>query len=46
MTIFPFTELENLLNRFRANVVVGGGLAFEEDSWATVKIGNNKFMVI
>lgn len=40
----PNFELENLLNRFRANVVVGGGLAFEEDGWATVKIGNNKFM--
>ncbi|CAC5406878.1 ABA3 [Mytilus coruscus] len=41
---YPNFELENLLNRFRANIIIGGGLSFEEDSWATVFIGNNKFL--
>lgn len=39
------TELhvETLAKRFRANLIVAGGEAFEEDYWKTVKIGHLVF---
>lgn len=36
-----------MLDRFRSNFVVEGtNTAFEEQDWAEVHIGNNKFKVI
>ncbi|KAI5083295.1 hypothetical protein GOP47_0003038 [Adiantum capillus-veneris] len=32
--------------RFRPNFVVSGGSAFEEDSWQSLNIGGNKFVVL
>src|SRR5690606_21578489 len=33
------------MNRFRPNLVVSGGMAFEEDNWKMVKIGECTFKV-
>ncbi|XP_050405457.1 molybdenum cofactor sulfurase isoform X1 [Patella vulgata] len=35
---------ENLISRFRANLVIGGGLKFEEDNWSNINIGSNKMV--
>lgn len=46
ITIFFFTsELENLVHRFRANLIVDGGIGYEEDSWEQIQIGRHRFMV-
>lgn len=33
------------MNRFRPNLVVTGGEAFEEDTWKDIVVGSNKFQV-
>ncbi|ESO86189.1 hypothetical protein LOTGIDRAFT_235545 [Lottia gigantea] len=33
---------ENIMKRFRANFVIGGGLCFEEDNWSDISLGNNQ----
>ncbi|WAR05941.1 MOCOS-like protein [Mya arenaria] len=38
-------ETENLLDRFRGNLVVSGSTPFEEDTWKTVQIGSLQFVV-
>lgn len=46
ITIFFFTsELENLVHRFRANLIVDGGIGYEEDGWEKIQIGRHRFMV-
>lgn len=46
ITIFFFTsDLENLVHRFRANLIVDGGISYEEDSWEQIQIGRHRFMV-
>ena len=40
-----FSDVENLLHRFRGNLVVGGGNPFEEEAWQSVMIGNISFKV-
>ncbi|XP_071100767.1 molybdenum cofactor sulfurase-like [Haliotis cracherodii] len=35
------SDTDNLLLRFRGNLVIGGGSGFEEEDWTQVKIGNN-----
>ena len=39
-------ELENLLGRFRGNLVIDNVMSFEEDKWKKVQIGGQVFMVI
>jgi len=34
------------MDRFRANIVIESDLAFDEDSWRTIEIGNLKFAVV
>lgn len=34
------------MDRFRANIVVSGGEAFQEDGWKKVRIGNTHFRVV
>jgi uncharacterized protein YcbX len=34
-----------LIERFRPNLIVNTSTAFEEETWSTVMIGNNKFRV-
>ena len=38
-------EVDNLIHRFRGNLVVNGGNAFEEEQWKLIKIGNIIFHV-
>lgn len=38
-------DISNLIGRFRGNLIVSGGEAFEEDSWKSIEIGDNKFQV-
>lgn len=46
IAIFFFTsDLENLVHRFRANLIVDGGIGYEEDSWEQIQIGRHRFMV-
>ena len=33
------------IERFRPNVLVSGGLAWEEDGWSKVRIGDNPWVV-
>ena len=33
------------IERFRPNVLVSGGLAWEEDGWSKVRIGDNPWIV-
>lgn len=40
-----FSDTENLVDRFRGNLVIDGGTAFEEESWKGVKIGALVFQV-
>ncbi|XP_069121921.1 molybdenum cofactor sulfurase 3-like [Argopecten irradians] len=35
--------IDNLVGRFRGNLIIGGGGAFEEDSWKEIEIGDNTF---
>lgn len=37
-------DLENLVHRFRANLIVDGGIGYEEDSWEQIQIGRHRFM--
>ncbi|KAL3836313.1 hypothetical protein ACJMK2_021749 [Sinanodonta woodiana] len=37
-------DLNNLIHRFRANLVIGGGRPFDEDKWERLQLGNNFFM--
>ena len=39
-------ELENLLGRFRGNLVIDNVMSFQEDKWKKVQIGSQVFMVI
>jgi len=34
-----------MIGRFRANLVIGGGVPFEEDNWNSIEIGDTKFVV-
>ena len=34
------------MDRFRANIVIANDLAFEEDNWRTIEIGELKFAVV
>lgn len=46
LLFFFFTsDLENLVHRFRANLIVDGGIGYEEDSWEQIQIGRHRFMV-
>lgn len=38
-------DLPNVISRFRANLVVAGVEAFEEDNWSHLIIGSTQFMV-
>lgn len=38
-------DVRNVISRFRANLVVAGSEAFEEDNWSHLFIGNTRFMV-
>lgn len=33
------------MNRFRPNIVISGGTAFQEDEWDMIKIGNARFKI-
>ncbi|XP_005112843.2 molybdenum cofactor sulfurase [Aplysia californica] len=35
---------DNLIMRFRGNLVIDGGKAFEEDTWASVSVGDNTML--
>ncbi|XP_021345149.1 molybdenum cofactor sulfurase-like [Mizuhopecten yessoensis] len=35
--------ISNLVGRFRGNLIISGGQAFEEDSWNSIEIGENTF---
>ncbi|XP_046583954.1 molybdenum cofactor sulfurase-like isoform X1 [Haliotis rubra] len=34
-------DTDNLIHRFRGNLIVGGGSGFEEENWTQLKIGNH-----
>ncbi|XP_061178018.1 molybdenum cofactor sulfurase-like [Saccostrea echinata] len=36
-------DLENLVLRFRANLIVDGGTSYQEDNWGNLQIGQNRF---
>ncbi|XP_064644455.1 molybdenum cofactor sulfurase-like [Lineus longissimus] len=38
------TDTRNLIDRFRANFVISGADAFEEDAWSKITIGEHNFM--
>lgn len=38
-------DLQNVISRFRANLVIAGVEPFEEDNWSHLIIGNTQFMV-
>lgn len=38
-------DTRNITSRFRANLVIAGGEAFEEDNWSQLMIGNTRFVV-
>lgn len=35
-----FPDLRNIVSRFRANLVIRGGVAFEEDAWSGLRVGD------
>ena len=37
--------LDELIDRFRTNLIISGGIPFEEDSWSSVTIGDEEFKV-
>ncbi|XP_070697014.1 molybdenum cofactor sulfurase isoform X2 [Pempheris klunzingeri] len=39
-------DTQNVISRFRANLVITGVEAFEEDNWSHLIIGNTRFMVV
>ncbi|XP_018590148.1 molybdenum cofactor sulfurase isoform X5 [Scleropages formosus] len=39
-------DIQQLISRFRANLVINGAEAFEEDDWGQVQIGNSVFQVV
>lgn len=38
-------DTQNVISRFRANLVIAGVEAFEEDNWSHLIIGNTRFVV-
>ncbi|XP_062286132.1 molybdenum cofactor sulfurase [Scomber scombrus] len=38
-------DTQNVISRFRANLVIAGGEPFEEDNWSHLIIGNTQFVV-
>uniref|UniRef100_H3C4W8 Molybdenum cofactor sulfurase n=1 Tax=Tetraodon nigroviridis TaxID=99883 RepID=H3C4W8_TETNG len=38
-------DTKNIISRFRANLVIAGVEAFEEDNWSQLMIGNTRFVV-
>lgn len=38
-------DLHDVINRFRANLVIAGVEPFEEDNWSHLIIGNTQFVV-
>ncbi|XP_034040993.1 molybdenum cofactor sulfurase isoform X2 [Thalassophryne amazonica] len=42
----PIFETQNIINRFRANLVIAGREPFEEDNWLHLIIGNTRFTVV
>ncbi|XP_017290558.1 molybdenum cofactor sulfurase [Kryptolebias marmoratus] len=38
-------DTQNVIRRFRANLVIAGAEPFEEDNWSHLIIGNTRFMV-
>lgn len=38
-------DTKNITSRFRANLVIAGVEAFEEDNWSQLMIGNTRFVV-
>lgn len=38
-------DVQNVISRFRANLVMAGTEAFEEDNWSHLIIGNTRFVV-
>uniref|UniRef100_UPI003AACC1DD molybdenum cofactor sulfurase n=1 Tax=Centroberyx gerrardi TaxID=166262 RepID=UPI003AACC1DD len=41
----PLLDTQNLISRFRANLVIAGVEPFEEDNWSHLIIGNTRFLV-
>ncbi|XP_033469369.2 molybdenum cofactor sulfurase isoform X1 [Epinephelus lanceolatus] len=39
-------DTQNVISRFRANLVIAGVEPFEEDNWSHLIIGNTRFMVV
>ena len=39
-------EQKILMNRFRPNIVVSGGIPFQEDTWKKINIGDNIFHIV
>lgn len=38
-------DTKTIISRFRANLVIAGVEAFEEDNWSQLKIDNTRFVV-
>lgn len=38
-------DTQNVISRFRANLVIAGEEPFEEDNWSHLIIGNTQFVV-
>lgn len=38
-------DTQNVISRFRANLVIAGVEPFEEDNWSRLIIGNTRFVV-
>ncbi|XP_034537125.1 molybdenum cofactor sulfurase [Notolabrus celidotus] len=41
----PLLDTQNVISRFRANLVIAGVEPFEEDNWSHLIIGNTQFVV-
>ncbi|XP_041803884.1 molybdenum cofactor sulfurase [Chelmon rostratus] len=41
----PLLDTQNVISRFRANLVIAGVEPFEEDNWSHLIIGNTRFVV-
>lgn len=43
--LFSVSAEDNLVLRFRGNLVVDGGKAFDEEEWTSIKVGDNTVVV-
>lgn len=39
-------DLQNIVSRFRANLVIRGAVAFEEDAWSSLRIGDGARLAV